>query len=372
MNVPSEIFQKPPFDNRNAAHYAARTMKTHHALTTVIVLLPVLLGTGSCDPEPSGRLWDFGGSTWKYKMTLWMHVDSPEPDSFRDLVYDIQGKIKISTKTESSSDTSHRFAVEDDIPSVKVRYTKVPDDEGDIFCEGKSGTADISPAQKTLINYTRFYKPVPALIPLSNGSAWYPKHSVVLTFGINSAYFDELVATLREPNGMFSYSCTLDDDSWTNKKVPPVLPAYQYMGRIGAYTDHWVKPFDGGIIVGSMQFQCVSNCEKPDDPPLEEIPFEEEKDFCDKTVVQKECDNFKANARQVCQNLEDWMIVESNSAVSGTTVTCGDADCSGAIQRNEQRGEGPWTAYNMQLDSACEGSQPTDYQCSVECYGWNP
>lgn len=86
--------------------------------------------------------------------------------------------------------------------------------------------------------------------------------------------------------------------------------------------------------------------------------------------IEQQCEREMAEMIQACSALEDWMVLSTIGAGANPSVACGTADCSGAIDASEQRGDDPFTSITKTLDKQCDNSEPII--CQLECYGWSP
>lgn len=64
------------------------------------------------------------------------------------------------------------------------------------------------------------------------------------------------------------------------------------------------------------------------------------------------------------------MVISSVGADAAPVVICGAADCSDAIDANEQRGDDAFTSITKTLDKQCDDDEPII--CQLECDGWSP
>lgn len=327
-------------------------------------ILFVLIGADTCDTSSGGSQntgeWEYGGSTWAYEIELSFHDPNAEGLEFSEFVHSMKGEFTLQAEPNSGS----WYLEEDIIPETEVRYTFVEWVDGDDRCEGKRGESTITPAQEIMVQYSRLNENSLMLAPPSNGETATPEHYLLLSFLYNDEYFESLTDFSSDVNGSFQYTCTYTRTTPSGAVYtetvqegavpPPVFVSALYAGALENGTDSWfVEGEEGATMVGVITLQCLSGCNPPP----------EKEDECDEDAIQRECDDFKEKVLQVCQQLEDWMVVESNP--EGTSFTCATADCSGATSTHQS--SEPFTSVTYEADLACEES---DYACTVECYGW--
>ncbi|MCC7442934.1 MAG: hypothetical protein IT285_14975 [Bdellovibrionales bacterium] len=332
-----------------------------------LLLCPLLFLGADCG---GGASFDYRGSIWSYRLLVLGQDIQAGGRDFPHVSWEVRGRWRVAEEPRSDSENPE-FDLLSEVSSAKVKYVLAPEEYGYLRCEGVGGMADATASFRAGMgspgNYTRFYDQVatiPAFNMLWTGASHYPRHHAVSTW-IQPIDPDTL------PDA-FPVECVDIEDGTSHTQyrgVPYLAGGILYSGPLATGTTHRTETNSSGARwTTSLTLTCVSGCEGhyPEDPVGDE-PLPHEPDVCDPASVRSECAEFKVQALEMCSRLEDWTVVETTPA--GTEVTCADADCSGAIARNEARNLGPWIGASWSTDVSCSGNAAPE-TCSIECFGW--
>ncbi|MBN1997508.1 hypothetical protein JW935_08155 [candidate division KSB1 bacterium] len=341
-------------------------MKYHRLFIVIFFLLPLSCKNDSENKSSTSYQDGDNKTSWSYAGTVWS-IDADVAATYQPGVHApalycdgpsrcrYSGTFRIADRPGKDG----KYEIEQIDLSAVVDYYHRRDENESRVCAAKTGSCETFGLMKIIGEY--WYDEDAGGIPDPNPGTYYDRGNWMQNgFRVSITPWWEGVDEYlyNSPGCGFEYTCT---DKETGSTYPQwATPAFKDLYYRGEATDRnliWTEEDDEHMEFFIVRIKCLSDCKPPDKP---------DKKDCDPEELYARCQEAKAHIMHFCQTLNNWMVVEETGGPE-PQITCGDADCAGAVEAN--KGKGPWVGISEHFDLGCE-DLAGDLACSIECYGW--